>query len=62
VIATLAATVLAAIASLFGIGERVQNRDAARTVVYAVGDGADGSAESRRLARYVRSQRPDRFV
>jgi predicted phosphodiesterase len=58
VILTLAATVLAAIASLFGIGERAP----ARTVVYALGDGADGSAASRRLARYVRSQRPDRFI
>ncbi len=61
-ILTLAATVLAAIASLFGIGERVQDRAPGRTVVWALGDGADGSAEGRRLAAYVRSQRPDRFI
>ena len=35
---------------------------AARTVVWALGDGADGSAAGRRLARYVRSRRPDRFI
>jgi hypothetical protein len=34
----------------------------ARTVIWALGDGADGSAESKRLARYVRVQRPDRFL
>jgi hypothetical protein len=34
---------------------------AARTVVWALGDGADGSAAGRRLARYVRARRPDRF-
>lgn len=34
----------------------------ARTVVWALGDGADGSAEGRRLARYVRSRDPDRFL
>jgi hypothetical protein len=34
----------------------------ARTVVWAVGDGADGSAEARELARYVLSQRPERFI
>jgi hypothetical protein len=33
-----------------------------RTVVWALGDGADGSPDGRRLARYVRSQRPDRFI
>jgi hypothetical protein len=31
------------------------------TVVYALGDGADGSAVSRALATYVTSQNPDRF-
>jgi hypothetical protein len=62
VIVTLGATALAAIAALFGIGERAQERAPARTVVYALGDGADGSAASRRLARYVRSRRPDRFI
>jgi len=33
-----------------------------RTVVWALGDGADGSAEGRRLARYVRERRPARFI
>ena len=31
------------------------------TVVYAIGDGADGSKRSARLARYVTKQDPDRF-
>jgi hypothetical protein len=35
---------------------------APRTVVWAVGDGADGSAEGRKLARYIRSRGPDRFI
>ena len=61
-IVTLGATVLAAIAALFGIGERVQERAPARTVVWALGDGADGSAEGRALARYVRRRDPDRFI
>jgi acid phosphatase type 7 len=34
----------------------------AGTVVWAVGDGADGSADGRRLARYVAARRPDRFI
>ena len=59
---TLAATALAAIAALFGIGERVQEHAPPRTVVWALGDGADGSAEGRQLARFVRSRRPDRFL
>jgi hypothetical protein len=32
-----------------------------RTVVYAVGDGADGSSTSSALANYVKAQNPDRF-
>jgi hypothetical protein len=32
-----------------------------QTIVFALGDGADGSTVSRRLARYVASQHPDRF-
>lgn len=32
------------------------------TVVYAVGDAADGRAPSRALARYIREQDPDRFL
>jgi hypothetical protein len=35
---------------------------AAGTVVWAVGDGADGSPAGRRLARYVARQRPARFL
>jgi Calcineurin-like phosphoesterase len=57
-VTVLAATLLAGLASIAG----VQQPPAPRTVVYALGDGADGSAESRRLARYVRSRRPDRFI
>lgn len=34
----------------------------ARTVVWALGDGADGSAEGRELARYVSSRKPERFL
>jgi hypothetical protein len=34
---------------------------APRTVVWAIGDGADGSAAARRLARYVARRQPDRF-
>lgn len=34
---------------------------AAATVVWALGDGADGSKRSRRLARFVRRRQPDRF-
>lgn len=32
-----------------------------QTVVYALGDGADGSTTSRALADYVKAQNPDRF-
>ena len=35
---------------------------AAGTVVWALGDGADGSRASRRLAEYVRASRPQRFI
>jgi hypothetical protein len=34
---------------------------AGTTVVYALGDGADGSATSRALAAYITAQNPDRF-
>ena len=33
----------------------------AETIVYALGDGADGSTTSRALADYVKAQDPDRF-
>lgn len=39
-----------------------RERAAAGTVVWAVGDGADGSPAGRRLARYVRRRRPARFL
>jgi hypothetical protein len=32
-----------------------------QTVVFALGDGADGSTRSRDLASYVKAQKPDRF-
>ena len=34
----------------------------ARTVVWALGDGADGSEEGRELAAYVLSMQPERFL
>ena len=43
------------------IAIRLTGESPDETVVYAVGDGADGSATSARLARYVRGQDPDRF-
>jgi hypothetical protein len=61
-VVTLVATAFAAIAALLGIGEGGPEREPPRTVVWALGDGADGSAAGRRLARYVRSQRPERFI
>jgi hypothetical protein len=61
--------ILVALAALPALSGADAKRDAsaprathARTVVWAVGDGADGSAESRELARYVRSKRPHRFI
>jgi hypothetical protein len=52
-----------AIAALFGIAEGAPRRtEPPQAVVWAVGDGADGSAAGRRLARYVRAQRPERFI
>jgi hypothetical protein len=42
--------VVGAVAALSG-GEPAAGAPAARTVVWALGDGADGSAEGRRLAR-----------
>jgi hypothetical protein len=61
----LAAALLAA-GLLLGAGgdEREAGPSAARaeTVVWAVGDGADGSAAARELARYVAARRPARFL
>jgi hypothetical protein len=61
----LAAALLAA-GVLLGSGgdEREAGSSAARaeTVVWAVGDGADGSAPARQLARYVAARSPERFL
>jgi hypothetical protein len=63
VVAHLTALAIGAIAAVFGIAEGEPRRtEPPQTVVWALGDGADGSAEGRLLARYVRSQRPDRFI
>jgi acid phosphatase type 7 len=64
--AVLATLALAAAAFAAGANERPERAKAtgktAQTVVWALGDGADGSAEGRRLADYVRSQQPERFL
>jgi hypothetical protein len=61
--------ILLALAALPALSGAAAERDTSaswgthgRTVVWAVGDGADGSAEARRLARYVGSKRPERFI
>jgi hypothetical protein len=41
---------------------RVPRAESARTVVWALGDGADGSVDAVKLARYVRGRRPDRLI
>ena len=51
-------------------GERLENRRRGarassrreRAVVWAVGDGANGGAAAKALARYIASARPDRFL
>jgi hypothetical protein len=62
----LALAAVAAFAATRGGGSEreagVARAAAAQTVVWALGDGADGSAAGRRLARYVRSRRPERFL
>ena len=40
---------------------RLRGAARGRTVVFALGDGADGGSTSRALARFVARQRPDRF-
>ncbi len=44
-----------------GDGEDGAGEEHAGTVVYAVGDAADGGAEAAELASYVEDQDPDRF-
>jgi calcineurin-like phosphoesterase family protein len=41
--------------------ETTVEQPSAETVVYAIGDGADGSERSAQLAEYVTAQDPDRF-
>jgi hypothetical protein len=54
---------LAALALLVGCGNQGPSpaHSAGETVVWAVGDGADGSAAGERLADYIVQQRPQRF-
>lgn len=54
------AAVVAVVTTAIVIRLTGERRD--ETVIYAVGDGADGSATSARLAGYVRGQDPDRFL
>jgi hypothetical protein len=62
-----AAALLAAAAVATGCGADSEpstdtvDQPSTGTVVYAIGDGADGSEPSARLARYVTAQDPDRF-
>ena len=67
VLAAIAAGVVGALALPGGDEEpvsapRLPESPPGRTVVWALGDGADGSSEARELARYVRSARPERFL
>ena len=50
------------LAAAAGGQEEGQAEEAARAVVWAVGDGADGSARAKRLARLIAGERPDRFL
>ena len=54
---------LAALALLVGCGDEgpPTAHSAGETVVWAVGDGADGAAAGERLADYIVRQRPQRF-
>lgn len=58
-----AAVALGVVAVVTLVDGSEQSRDARSgiTVVFAVGDGADGAPEPVRLARYIASQKPDRF-
>ena len=49
----------ALVVALAAWGSGAQARQ--RTVVFAVGDGADGGPDARALADYVKAQKPDRF-
>ena len=37
-------------------------RQAGTTVIWAVGDGADGGSQGKQVARMIRADRPDRFL
>ena len=51
--------VIAATALAFGGATDVPARAAPRAVVWAIGDGADGSAVAKRMARYIERDDPD---
>lgn len=51
----------AAIATGIVLSGSAARAAAGQTVVYAIGDGADGRATSAALANYVKAQNPDRF-
>ena len=56
--------VAAGVAAVTGGGGSERSLQPARgtTVIWALGDGADGSPEALALARYVRAARPQRFL
>ncbi len=41
---------------------RLTPRQAGTTVIWAVGDGADGGSEGKQVSRMIRADRPDRFL
>jgi len=57
----LAATIAGALGLSVAAGGQ-EGTDPTRAIVWAVGDGADGSARARRLARLIARDRPDRFL
>lgn len=62
VLATLvAATASAVIAAMVLLTGGTAGAQTGQTIVYALGDGADGSSTSAALASYVKAQNPNRF-
>ena len=51
----------AAIAAALALSSGSANAQTGQTIVYALGDGADGSSTSAALATYVKAQSPNRF-
>lgn len=45
-----------------GDGGRVTASGTSATTMFALGDGATGGTQSKELARYIREQKPDRFL